>query len=220
MKAIKVDDETYQLLQELAEKYRLSIKEIASKSIKAYYLGMSLNPKDKEVKKIEEKLITLKYPTKCYRCKKELKEGELAYWQRYTYEDKTTKSRILCIKCYNEEKIADTTLAKLTIKEYQLKRKIEALNKHIKQLLSKAEDIQYMIDIYELKRKVKTLIEHLEQLFDNKEELNKVKEEIEELLERLKEHEDFARTFILPKYIKKKAKVSETTTYRYRIHRG
>ena len=220
MKAIKVDDETYKLLQELAEKYRLSIKEIASKSIKAYYTGMQYVPVDKEIKKIEDKIITLKYPTKCYKCGRELKQGELAYWQRYTYEDKSTKSRILCIKCYNDEKIADTTLAKLTIKEYQLKRKIEALNKHIKQLLSKAEDIQYMIDIYELKRKVKTLIEHLEQLFDNKEELGKIKEEIEELLEKLKEHEDFARTFILPKYIKKKAKVSETTTYRYRIHRG
>jgi len=214
MKAIKVDDETYQLLQQLAEQSKLSIKEIASKAIKLYYAGMEHVPADKEIKKIEDKIITLKYPARCKKCGRELKQGDIAYWIRYTYEDKSTKSRILCIKCYNDEKIADTTLAKLTIKEYQLKRKIEALNKHIKQLLSKAEDIQYVIDIYELKRKVKTLIEHLEQLFDNKEELKKVKEEIEELLEKLKEHEDFARTFIVPKYIKAKKK-NTVETYRY-----
>jgi len=39
LKAIKVDDETYQLLQQLAEQQKLSIKEIASKAIKAYYTG-------------------------------------------------------------------------------------------------------------------------------------------------------------------------------------
>ena len=214
MKAIKVDDETYQLLQELAEKYRLSIKEIASKSIKAYYTGMQYVPVDKEIKKIEDKIITLKYPTKCYKCGRELKQGDIAYWIRYTYEDKSTKSRILCIECYNEEQIKDKELAKLIIQKHRIKREIKVLKEKEKELLNKVEDVQFAVDIYELKNKLNSLIEYLETLFENKEEIRSIRERIEELADKIKEMEDFARTFIVPKYIKAKKK-NTVETYRY-----
>ena len=214
MKAIKVDDETYKLLQELAEKYRLSIKEIASKSIKAYYTGMQYVPVDKEIKKIEDKLITLKYPARCKKCGRELKQGDIAYWIRYTYEDKSTKSRILCIECYNEEQIKDKELAKLILEKHKIKREIKVLKEKEKELLNKIEDIQFTYDIYELKNKLYSITEYLETLFENRNEIHSIKERIEELADKIKEMEDFARTFIVPKYIKAKKK-NTVETYRY-----
>jgi len=203
MKAIKVDDETYQILQKLAEEQKLSIKEIASKAIKAYYNGTSINPKDKEVVKIEEKIITLKYPARCSRCKKELKQGEIAFWQRYTYEDKSTKSRILCMQCYNSEKIADSTLAKLTVKEYMLKKKIKALDQEIKKKVEKLAEIQYVESLFNIRSRVLRLFDYLEKSFDDKNMLYEVKNQILEILDRLQEHEEFAKTILLPKYVKK-----------------
>jgi len=214
MKAIKVDDDTYQLLQQLAEQSKLSIKEIASKAIKLYYAGMEHVPADKEIKKIEDKIITLKYPARCKKCGRELKQGDIAYWIRYTYEDKSTKSRILCIECYNEEQIKDKELAKLIIQKHRIKREIKVLKEKEKELLNKVEDVQFAVDIYELKNKLSSLIEYLETLFENKEEIRSIRERIEELADKIKEMEDFARTFIVPKYIKAKKK-NTVETYRY-----
>jgi len=214
LKAIKVDDETYKLLQELAEQHKLSIKEIASKAIKAYYTGMQYVPVDKEIKKIEDKLITLKYPARCKKCGRELKQGDIAYWIRYTYEDKSTKSRILCIECYNEEQIKDKELAKLILEKHKIKREIKVLKEKEKELLNKIEDIQFTYDIYELKNKLYSITEYLETLFENRNEIHSIKERIEELADKIKEMEDFARTFIVPKYIKAKKK-NTVETYRY-----
>jgi len=202
MKAIKVDDETYELLNQLAEKYGTSIKDVASRAIKLFYAGMEHVPVDKEITKIEEKIITLKYPTRCKKCRRELKQGDIAYWIRYTYSDKSTKSRILCIECYSSEQIRDKELGKLIVEKYRIKREIKVLKEEEKRLLERIMELKYIVDLNDLKYRLSVLIEHLENVFENKEELRAVREELESLVEKVKEMEEFTKSVILPKYVR------------------
>ena len=214
MKAIKVDDETYNLLQKLAEETQTSIKEIASRAIKAYYAGSHIvDISDKEVTKIEEKIITLKYPTKCYKCKRELKEGELAFWQRYTFSDKSSRSRILCMECYYRERTTDKQLVKLYLKRKETERLVKALKKEADRLASKIQELQHAYNIYDIKRRLVLVFDHLERTIEDKKTLYEVKEKVDELLSKISEHEEFTRTVILPRIFKKKQ--SRRATYSY-----
>jgi len=89
-----------------------------------------------------------------------------------------------------------------------------------KEILNKLEEIQFVLDVYELENKLNSLFDNLAGIFENKEELRSIKEQITELLEKVKDLESFARTFIVPKYVKKKSKEQTATYYRYRAYRG
>lgn len=133
MKVVKIDDEAYYILEELSKKTQMSIKDLVTKAVTLLYKGEE-NVTDKEIKDISEKIITLKYPSRCRRCGKELKEGDYAYYIRYTYSDETAKALIYCLECYHETIITDKALAKLYLKKKELEKIINVLRKEADEL--------------------------------------------------------------------------------------
>ena len=159
MKAIKVDEETYELLRQLSEKTNRSIKDIATQAIKAYYAGTErINIVDKEIEKIEGKWITLKYPGRCTICGKELKPGEVAYYEKYHYSDKTTKTRLICEKCYYSERITDKALVEKYLKVREYRKIIQALKKQADELADRVIELRKEHDIYQILREIKELV--------------------------------------------------------------
>jgi hypothetical protein len=164
LKAIKVDDEAYQKLEELSKKTGQSIKDLATRAILLLYAGQQHEQIDKEVESVSEKLIVLKYPAKCSICKRELNAGDVALYVKYTFTDQTTKTAIICPEC---EK-SDTTLAKLYLKKREIERTVKALEKQARELADKLIDLsklQQLINkydalLYEVQKKYEELVKN------------------------------------------------------------
>ncbi|MEM2848550.1 MAG: hypothetical protein QXM79_07255 [Zestosphaera sp.] len=194
MKVVKIDDEAYQLLEQLANKTGSSIKDVVSKAVKLLYTGESNVSIDKEVSEITEKVITLKYATKCKRCSRELKEGEHAYYVKYLYNDNTAKSLVYCIDCYHETLISDKALAKLYVKKKELERVIKALRKETDTLVDDAEITSKINEVMNVINKIyNTGIDVLSILTTNENKAEKIdelvatSEELKKLLAELKQ---------------------------------
>ncbi|MEM2262116.1 MAG: hypothetical protein QXK24_06665 [Ignisphaera sp.] len=191
MKAVKIDDEAYQLLEQLANKTGSSIKDVVSKAVKLLYTGESNVSIDKEVSEITEKVITLKYATKCKRCSRELKEGEHAYYVKYLYNDNTAKSLVYCIDCYHETLISDKALAKLYVKKKELERVIKALRKEADALVDESHvvsKINELLDIVnKLYGKVRDIYSYLPNTSEDIDKLLDLSEQLRTTLAELKQ---------------------------------
>jgi len=132
LKVIKVSDNVYDILSDIAGKRGISINEVIQDIINVYLGGGS----DKAIKQIIDKDITLLYDSKCSKCGKMLKSGDKAHYTKYVYEDGSGKSILLCPDCYIN---SDPLLYKkyMKIKEYeviqkQLKSEIDRLVEELK----------------------------------------------------------------------------------------
>lgn len=167
MKVIKVDEETYNLLKQISEKTGRSIKEIATISIRVYWAGQQIiDVADKEIEKIEGKWITLKYPTRCSICKRQLEQGKIAYYEKYYYSDHTKKARIICEKCYYSERVTDKALIKVYLKKRELQKIVNALKNEADRLADKVIELQKKANIYELKHKIAELVKESYEALD------------------------------------------------------
>lgn len=194
MKTVKIDDEAYQILTQLANKTGMSIKDIVTKAIKLLYSGEVTT--EKEVTEITEKIITLKYPTRCRKCNREVREGEHAYYVKYLYSDNTAKSIVYCIDCYHETLISDKALTKLYIKKKELERIVKALRQEADSLVDEAEITSKINEVMNVINKIyNTGIDVLSILTTNEDkdktekidELVAISEELKKLLAELKQ---------------------------------
>ena len=132
MKVIKISDNVYETLSQLAGKRGVSINEVVQDILNVYLGGKAGKP----IKQIIDKDITLLYNDNCDKCGKPLKKGEKAHFTKYIYEDGSSDTNILCPDCYIN---SDTLLYRkyLKIKEYetiqkQLKQEIDRLAEELK----------------------------------------------------------------------------------------
>lgn len=140
MKVIKISDQAYEQLKNLAEKRGLSINSVVQEIINVYLGG---TPEDKPIKKIVDKDITLMYPAKCNRCGRQLSPGDVAHYVRYEYDDAPPKVFIYCMDCW----LQSSALAKYYIK----KKELEATIKGLKDIADKlAEKIVKMRSEYNI----------------------------------------------------------------------
>jgi prefoldin subunit 5 len=151
MKAVKVEDDAYSLLEELSKKTGQSVKDLASKAIKVYYAGMEESPADKEVEEIKENLIVLKYPGKCKKCGRQLNPGDWAFFGYYKFSDGSKKTFLYCVDCYLESHTTDKALARLYVKKRELEKTIAGLKQEANRLteeilsIKKYEEVLYKL---------------------------------------------------------------------------
>ena len=140
MKVIKISDQAYEQLKNLAEKRGLSINNVVQEIINVYLGG---TPEEKPIKKIVDKDITLMYATKCSRCGRPLNPGDVAHYVRYEYDDAPPKVFIYCMDCWYQS----SALAKYYLK----KKELEATIKGLKEMADKlAEKIVKMRNEYNI----------------------------------------------------------------------
>jgi len=202
MSVVRVDKEIYEKIKDLAEKTNRDIKDIVDEALRLYVLG-SID-KDKEIVEVKSDIITLQYDTKCYRCKKELKAGELAYWIRYVYSDNTKRSYVFCLECYYQSmglKNQYLTKKKLEIIIRSLKAEADELSKKVLQLRTEVKLYDLRSELYKL---YKDLIQHLtdqdlkNKLIEISDKLSDLDKKVNDLIEDLK---------IIPMIKTKKTKV-------------
>jgi hypothetical protein len=202
MSVVRVDKEIYEKIKDLAEKTNREIKDIVDEALRLYVLG-SID-KDKEIVEVKSDIITLQYDTKCYRCKKDLKAGELAYWIRYVYSDNTKRSYVFCLECYYQSaglKNQYLTKKKFEIIIRSLKAEADELSKKVLQLRTETK----LYDLRsELHRLYKDLIQHIadpdlkNKLIEISDKLSDLDKKVNDLIEDLK---------IIPMIRPKKTKV-------------
>jgi len=129
VKVIKISDQAYEQLKNLAEKRGLSINNVVQEIINVYLGG---TPEEKPIKKIVDKDITLMYATKCSRCGRPLNAGDVAHYVRYEYDDAPPKVFIYCMDCW----LQSSALAK----HYLKKKELEATIKGLKEMADKLAD--------------------------------------------------------------------------------
>jgi len=190
MSVVRVDKEIYEKIKILAEKTNREIKDIVDEALRLYVLG-SID-KDKEIIEVKSDIITLQYDTKCYRCKKDLKAGELAYWIRYVYSDNTKRSYVFCLECYYQSaglKNQYLTKKKLEIIIRSLKAEADELSKKVLQLRTEVKLYDLRSELYRL---YKDLIQHIadpdlkNKLIEISDKLSDLDKKVFDLIEDLK----------------------------------
>ncbi len=129
MKVVKVSDHVHERLKQLADKKGLSINNMIEYLLEVYQGGGDRL----DIKKIIEKQIVLKYDTRCRRCGRPLKSGELAYYTRYVYEDGSSSSFVLCLDCYYQSSEA---LGKFIVEREKIKQEIKSLKLYRNRLIN------------------------------------------------------------------------------------
>ncbi|PMQ00708.1 MAG: hypothetical protein CBR30_09770 [Dictyoglomus sp. NZ13-RE01] len=179
-KKIRVSEEIYEQLAKLAEKGGRSIRELAEEAIKAYLLGTE--NVDKPVKAVSGKIIPIQYETKCKFCGKTINKGELAYWVKYTFDDNSSRSYVICLDCYYK----DTALAEWYLKKKKLEGIVRGLKNKADQLAEEVEKLQVEYDVLKVKQEVLDLWRNFESLFLSTEQ-SLTTEKMEEFMDRLNE---------------------------------
>jgi hypothetical protein len=146
MTHVRLKAETYEIVKMLAEKTGKSIGDIIDEAVRVYY--MSAPSPEKEVKEIKQGYISLRFATKCSKCKKELREGDLAYWIKVKYADNTFSSQVICLDCFIPDSVA---LSKI-VKKKELEKAIRALQNKFNELYEEYKELQN--ELRELRAKV------------------------------------------------------------------
>jgi len=153
---VRVSQELYNKLRELAERSGKSMRELVDEAIRAYLLG-STGVEGKEIKGITAKIIPLQYPAKCRRCGRQLNPGELAYWIKITYTDNSVRSYIYCLDCYYQS----SALKEHYIKKRQLEKIIKELKKEADQLADRVLELRRKVQLYSVVDEIDRLIREI-----------------------------------------------------------
>jgi len=187
MPQVKLSDDIYEKVKKIAEKSNKSIKEVVEEAIKIYLLGAE--GIDKDIKAVQQKWISLQYPSSCRKCGKRLNPGDLAFWIRYTYSDGSSRSFIYCPDCYYTS--FDQSLAKKFIKQKELEATIKGLKKQAEELAKQVMELQTQVDILQLKKQVQDLLHafHDAMMSGEDQRIIEFLEKVDELLSKINEIE-------------------------------
>jgi DNA repair exonuclease SbcCD ATPase subunit len=194
LKAVKIDDEAYKLLEEVASKQQVAIKDIVTKAVFLYLKGIEVEPAGKEIREIKDKFIELRYLGKCKRCGRELNPGDHAYYVRIIYEDGTPKTLLYCLNCYYETIITDKTLARLYVKKKELETVVKGLKKRADELAESILTEEKLSELFNYFVRAKQTINNLIAKYSNitseeaqrtADELTNIYDEIDKLIQAL-----------------------------------
>jgi len=181
MSMVRISDDIYRRVKEIAEKSGKSIKDIVEEAIQIYLLGKS-GIENKEIRSVKEKWIVVKFKSRCSKCNMELQEGDIAYWIRVEYEDGSSRSFIYCSDCYFVK--IDRSLAKRFMKVKELEAVKRGLQKEIEDLMDKVKDLQEKYEVSALKREIFEFYRAFQESFNGVIDSNNFSK-IQEFLERL-----------------------------------
>jgi len=163
-KKVRISEELYEQIQKIAEKNGRSMRDIVEEAVKLYVFGREQFA-DKEIKSIKQNFIVTQYETRCKICKKQIKQGEMVFWIKYTFTDNTSKSYVICLDCYYSK--YDKAYAKRYLKLKELEAVKKGLEKEIKDLIA---------EYNELKKKKEFLVKEIDLLKIKEDLLNLYKE--------------------------------------------
>lgn len=210
---VRISEDLYEKIKQIAEKSNRTIKDIVEEAIKAYLLG--IEQIDKPIKSIQGKIIPLQYQGKCKICGKTISQGELAYWVRYTYTDNTSKGYTICLDCYYK----DTSLAEWYLKKRKLESIVRGLQKKADSLAEEIEKLQNEYDVLSLKRDVIQFWRAFKETFTNSPDIsivNQFMDKLNDLIDRVERLEGMLKLLEspIPRKHSRKHEVFENQNFR------
>jgi predicted CopG family antitoxin len=194
VKLVKVSDNVYEKLKELAEKRGVSLNQLVEEILNVYLGGESI---DRPIKRIISIDLINEYDRRCKRCGKQLAVGEQIHYIRYEYVDGSSRSTYYCLDCwYSTSALAKQYLTKkkLELVVRGLKQEADKLVEEIKQYEKMVEELKIQLDVRQSLAKIR---DELEFLFTHElitlEDYNKLLSKVEELLLRIEELEKRTR---------------------------
>ena len=175
MKQIKVDDRTYELIKQLAEKRQLSMSDIIEEAVNVLLGGTST---DKAIKRYIDKYITLQYESKCSKCGKQLNKGDKARYILYEYEDGSKSRMIMCLDCDVE---SNPVLWKLHIKKREYEVTLKQLKSEIDKKIELLKQLDYQIRVSEIKKEILQLVRNIKLYITNDQKIIELSKKLEEL---------------------------------------
>jgi metal-responsive CopG/Arc/MetJ family transcriptional regulator len=139
---LKLSEELDDKLNELAGKLNKSKAELIREAILMYIGAGTVS--DKTISNTSNYVAPAIYSGKCSKCGREIKQGELAGFIKIVYEDKSKKTFIYCMDCY--QGLSDSTIVRLEIKRAKLERVVRALQRERDNLLRQLEDLESLAD--------------------------------------------------------------------------
>jgi Uncharacterized ACR, COG1753. len=211
MKQIKVSEDVYEKLKEIAEKNGgISFNDVVKMLLNLYLGGSS----ERTIDKILTKEFVADSEKTCSKCKRKIEVGEIVYWIKYIYADGGATTRYFCMECANPH------LAKI----YKKKKEMEIIVKQLKQeadrLVEEIKRLEQVKAVYEVKNELIQFWREFKQVFGE----NPDYKVVETFLDRLNELVDKVNrleavvTPITEKIGRKKAK-KEVYVERYQSER-
>jgi predicted CopG family antitoxin len=190
VKVVKISDNVYDKLKDLAEKRSISLNQLVEEILNVYLGGES----DRAIKKIVSMDLINEYENKrCRKCGKQLAVGEQIHYIKYEYHDGSVRVVYYCLDCwYSTSALAKQYLTKkkleLTVKG--LRQEADKLVEEIKTLQQQLEEIKIQLDVRKALAKIREELDFLlSQELIRREDYNKLLSKVEELLLRIEELE-------------------------------
>jgi len=177
---IRISNEVYEKVKEIAEKSGKSIREVVEEAINIYLLGKE-QAVDKDVKEIKNKWIVAKYQSKCSKCSKQINAGDMVFWIRVTYADNSIRSFIYCSECYLSA--FDTSLAKKYLKVKELEAIHKSLKKLCDSLAKQATELQNKVNLLQLEKDIEKFWMDFRSVFVNSPDVKIINDFVNQLLE-------------------------------------
>jgi len=210
MKVIKISDNVYEKLKDLAEKRSISLNQLVEEILNVYLGGES----DRAIKKIVSMDLINEYENKrCRKCGKQLAVGEQIHYIKYEYHDGSVKTVYYCLDCwYSTSALAKQYLTKkkleLTVKG--LKQEADKLVDEIKRLQQQLEEIKIQLDVRQSLAKIREELEFLlSQRLITLQDFKQAMSKVEELLLRVEELEKRTKPVMFEEPEKEREKVKE-----------
>jgi PHP family Zn ribbon phosphoesterase len=175
VKQIKVDDKTYELIKQIAEKRQLSMSDVVEEAINILLGGSS---QDKAIKRYVDKYITLQYESKCSKCGKQLNKGDKARYILYEYEDGSKSRMIMCLDCDVE---SNPVLWKLHVKKREYEVTLKQFKSEIDKKIELLNKLEYQVKVADLKKEILQLVRDIRQYITNDQKLIELAKKLEEL---------------------------------------
>lgn len=207
-KLVKISEEIYNKVKELAGKQGKTIREVVESSISLLLQGNMLGVINKEIKGVVSKDIVVQFDSICAKCKKPIKAGSVAHYIKITYTDNTSRSFLFHLNCYVEQ--FDESLAKAIIRREKIKTEIKSLEKYRSKLIKHISEELEFID-----NKLSMVHRELEKIHgvDEYYELYSMLEDVKNLLIDIKQ-------FVVDKQIVKEEKQVAKTRKKGRSYYG
>jgi len=211
MKQIKVSEEIYDKLKQIADKGGgISINDVIAKLLNLYLGGST----DRTIDKILTKEFIVDSEKVCSKCKRQVHVGEPIYWVKYIYNDGSSTTRYFCMECANPQ------LGKI----YKKKKEMEVVVKQLKQeadkLVEEINQIEQVKSVYEVKKELIQFWRDIKITFINDPNLSKVDtffDKLSELFDRVARIE--AMVTPIAEKVKAKAKKKEVFEQAYQQER-
>jgi predicted CopG family antitoxin len=201
LKQIKVSEDVYNMLKQIAEKNGgISLNDVV-KMLLNLYLGGST---ERTIDKIVTKEFIADSEKVCSRCKRKINVGEPIYWIKYIYTDGSSTTRYLCFEC------ANPSIGKIYKKKKEMEVVIKQLKQEADRLVEEINQLEQAKSVLEIKKEVMEFWNSIRMVFINDPNLQKVDmffDKLNELIDKVNRLEAMVKPAIEP--IKAKAKKKE-----------